>query len=159
MNQRISYDQNRNQSQRQRHGMKYKVCTKCKVNKPHSDYHSRPERPIGIKPRCKECSNLARKDFYNKDKQSGRLRETIWARQNINITYDEYLSRYNFLDGRCEICKDPHDVLCVDHNHTTGEVRGLLCTPCNLAIENLQESVVIMERAIKYIQQYGGKND
>jgi hypothetical protein len=139
--------------------MKYKVCTACGVNKPYSEYHKRPERPIGIKPRCKDCCSQSRKNHYEKEKQSGRLRETIWARQDINITYDEYLAKYNYLDGKCEICHLEFDVLCVDHNHKTGEIRGLLCTRCNLGIDNMNESVAVMTRAIQYIQLYGGIHD
>lgn len=35
-------------------------------------------------------------------------------------------------DGRCRVCKAPGAAL--DHNHSTGKVRGLLCHPCNRAL-------------------------
>jgi hypothetical protein len=139
--------------------MKHKLCNGCGITKPHSDYHKRPERPSGVKPQCKDCLNKKRKLFYGKEKQSGKIREVIWARQNIAITYEEYLDRYNLLGGKCEICNGKFDVLCVDHNHKTGRLRGLLCTRCNLAIDNLDESVATMARAIQYIQLHGGIHD
>lgn len=55
--------------------------------------------------------------------------------------YDEMLAEQN---NRCAICGGT-DVrgtganLSVDHNHRTGEVRGLLCQPCNLALGHLEE--------------------
>jgi len=138
--------------------METKVCTGCGVEKPRSEYHKRPEKPIGIKSQCKECVNAERKRRYDEAKLSGALKESLWKRAGINMTYDVYVSRYKELNGCCEICNDKCEVLCVDHNHETGEVRGLICTACNLAIENLQESVQVMRNAIKYIQKYGGRN-
>ena len=138
--------------------MKTKVCPLCKEEKPLDQYHKRPERPCGVKPRCKDCSNAQRKGHYAKEKESGKLRIRGWARQNIDITYEEYSARFIELGGRCEICFDKLPALCVDHNHMTGAIRGLLCTPCNLAISSLKESTEIMLNAIKYIQKYEGKD-
>lgn len=138
--------------------MKSKVCTLCGVEKPVDEYHKRPERPVGVKSKCKSCCNKARKTAYKKDRASGSLRETIWVRQGIVITFAEYSERFAELNGCCEICSDRLDTLCVDHDHLTGQIRGLLCTPCNLAIENLKESVSIMENAILYMKKYGGRN-
>lgn len=54
-------------------------------------------------------------------------------------------------DGKCAICRkvllNPH----VDHDHTTGEVRGLLCYLCNLGIGLLQEDVENLQNAITYL--------
>ena len=135
-----------------------KRCTKCHVYKPLSDYHKRPERPIGVKPLCKICANAARKQKYEIYKSNGTLNESIWRRSGLNIKYSEYLLRYEAVNGRCEICHKQFEKLCVDHNHQTEKIRGLLCVPCNLAIEHLQESPKIMNNAIKYIQKYGGRN-
>lgn len=138
--------------------MKTKVCTECGIEKSYDDFHCRPERPIGIKSKCKVCSNKLRKKHYDADKKSGKLKEIIWSRAGINITYEEYIDKYNTAKGCCEICGKQFDVLCVDHNHQTNEIRGLLCTLCNLAIENFDESVKNMNNAIKYLKKYGGRN-
>ena len=138
--------------------MELKHCNGCDTDKPLSDFHRRYERPIGYRSKCKECCNINRKKHYEADKKSGKLKETIWKRSNINITYEEYVEKYNKLEGKCEICGDEYDVLCVDHNHETEEIRGLLCTQCNLSIEGFKESPNIMKNAIKYITKYGGRN-
>ena len=135
-----------------------KLCSGCNQEKAFTEFHKRNDRPCGYKNYCKDCANERRKEYYNRDKESGALKEMIWRRAGINMTHEAYVKRYEELDGCCEICDTKCDVLCVDHNHETGEVRGLLCTPCNLAIENLQESVEVMRNAIKYIQKYGGRN-
>jgi hypothetical protein len=135
-----------------------KRCNKCHVYKPLSDYHKRPERPIGVRSMCKICLNAKRQIKYEIYKSNGMLNEYIWRRTGINITYSEYLLKYEMAGGCCEICHKHFDKLCVDHNHQTEQVRGLLCVPCNLAIEHLKESPEIMNNAIKYIQKYGGRN-
>ena len=138
--------------------MELKVCTECNQEKPLDAFPVRYDRPVGVRSKCRECANALRKKHYEADKKSGKLKEIIWGRSGINIAYDEYVNRYNDLDGRCEICKKQFDVLCVDHDHRTGKIRGLLCTPCNLAIEHLDESIEIMNNAISYMNTYGGRN-
>ena len=58
----------------------------------------------------------------------------------------------------CYICKKHKDTfrnrLCVDHNHKTGKVRGLLCSSCNFAIGSSKDSVIILKRMIKYLKEY-----
>jgi hypothetical protein len=65
--------------------------------------------------------------------------------------YDELLARQ---DGGCAVCGTPprDDIaLHVDHDHVTGEVRGLLCFPCNSALGRLEQSVDLAEAARDYL--------
>ena len=64
-------------------------------------------------------------------------------------------------DKRCAICRhririDPNEpvkrVACIDHNHRTGNVRGLLCRQCNFLLGSAYECVEILEAAIWYIK-------
>lgn len=54
-------------------------------------------------------------------------------------------------DGRCALCGKKFISLCVDHNHSTKIVRGLLCRPCNYVLA-LLESEEIMARVIEYLK-------
>jgi len=62
-------------------------------------------------------------------------------------------------DGRCDICGrrlDEHDRnrrLTIDHDHTTGQIRGLLCQTCNTAIAMLGDSWAGVERALAYLRR------
>lgn len=59
---------------------------------------------------------------------------------------------------KCAICKQtPNHTLHADHNHATGEVRGLLCRQCNLALGGFKDSITNLSAAIAYIKQ-GNKN-
>lgn len=63
-------------------------------------------------------------------------------------------------DGRCAICGDKETYgegtrkLPVDHNHTTGKVRGLLCSACNLSIGKMKEDPVLFRKAALYLERY-----
>lgn len=54
--------------------------------------------------------------------------------------------------GRCLICdRVPGENLCIDHDHATGRIRGLLCKACNLAIGSLRDSPRLAARASQYL--------
>lgn len=57
----------------------------------------------------------------------------------------------------CYICKKHKDTfkkrLCVDHNHKTGKVRGLLCSSCNYVLGHSKDSVRILKTMIKYLKE------
>ena len=44
--------------------------------------------------------------------------------------------------------------LCVDHCHTTGNVRGLLCDTCNTALGKFRDNIDLLNEAIKYLKKY-----
>jgi hypothetical protein len=48
----------------------------------------------------------------------------------------DFLPLYEAESGRCGVCREvfSEEGLCIDHDHTTGEVRGLLCKRCNLLV-------------------------
>jgi hypothetical protein len=102
-------------------------------------------------------------------------RSVKWARENPLKTRDTCVARtFNVpkgwlternqqVNGCCEICgvaqhSEEHPKwLCVDHNHTTGEPRGLLCSNCNLGIGQFKERTDLMLEAIKYLNERGIK--
>lgn len=85
-------------------------------------------------------------------------------RRHIEKTYNISLEQYNSLrlaqKFRCAICNIPEinfqEPLLVDHDHKTGEVRGLLCRKCNFAIGLLNDSPKRLIKAAAYIK---GKNN
>lgn len=73
------------------------------------------------------------------------------------LTPDDYEEMLGLQDYRCIICTDfftlknrPN----IDHNHTTGKVRGLLCNQCNRGIGHLDESIENLARAITYLEAH-----
>lgn len=51
--------------------------------------------------------------------------------RTYGVTEDQYIEMYNALNGKCPLCNKWYKDLAIDHNHETGEVRGLLCISCN----------------------------
>jgi hypothetical protein len=84
-----------------------------------------------------------------------KYRERELAKK-FGITADEYKSLLTKQDGVCAICKKECKSgrrLAVDHCHSTGVVRGLLCTKCNTAIGSLEESEVLFISALEYLKR------
>ena len=98
----------------------------------------------------------------NKDK------EELWQRRThlkskYNLTEEQYNEMLRLQNGVCAICRQPESAmrrgkirnLCVDHCHTTGQVRGLLCVACNLSIGYLKDSALLLRVAADYIEKRG----
>lgn len=78
---------------------------------------------------------------------------------NFGLTLEQWDEMYERQNGQCAIClfdiahhadedsKNTH----VDHDHFNGQVRGLLCSPCNKALGFLQDNAGIMRRAADYV--------
>ena len=94
------------------------------------------------------------KAYDSSEAGKARMRRGKWSQQNIKITNEEYESKYAKQEGKCSICKESFDSLCVDHNHDTGEIRGLLCKKCNLGLGNLKDSLELLRNAIDYLKEY-----
>ncbi len=61
---------------------------------------------------------------------------------------------YKGQGGRCAICQRATGAtrkLSVDHDHKTGEVRGLLCRPCNNLLGHARDDTEFFERAKQYL--------
>ena len=86
-----------------------------------------------------------------------------WIFRTYGITSEEYWAIYEAQDGLCYICrrakgkdqdgKGSGKMLSVDHNHKTGEVRGLLCGPCNRdVIGHLRDDPAALRRGAEYLE-------
>lgn len=71
--------------------------------------------------------------------------------RTYGIGLNEYANMYEEQNGKCAICDEKKDVLCVDHCHTTSKVRGLLCHQCNQAIGLLSDDIGRLNNAIRYL--------
>jgi hypothetical protein len=120
---------------------------------------------------CKKCYGLKRRGQYtgnpqlkwqksNPDKCKGYQLKRYW----LGLSGDEALAKYNEMlsnqRGVCLICQRPErnfdkrtgklKSLAVDHDHKTGQVRGLLCETCNKAFGLLEENIYILRRMRNY---------
>ncbi len=97
--------------------------------------------------------------YQNRDKVERRHKDKVkHLRRVYGITrekYDEMVKQQNNL---CAICKKPDDVLdrelCVDHDHKTNKIRGLLCTHCNTGLGQFKDSITMLETAVDYLKAH-----
>ena len=78
-------------------------------------------------------------------------------KRKFNITPEDYNRMFEEQAGRCKICNTHASnftkALAVDHCHTTGKVRGLLCDKCNRGIGLLGDDVEILKAAVRYLEE------
>lgn len=84
-----------------------------------------------------------------KRKISARKR---YLRRTYNLTPEEYNVMLTEQKGLCRICED-RPATAIDHCHTSGQIRGILCSPCNTALGGFQDSVSILRQAANYLVQ------
>lgn len=70
-----------------------------------------------------------------------------------DYSQDDYEADVTRLGGMCEICQEiPEAALCIDHDHETKRVRGLLCSKCNAALGLLRDDPEVVESAARYLR-------
>lgn len=72
------------------------------------------------------------------------------------ITIDDYNKKLEHQDYKCAICNMPQGkrALAVDHNHSTGQVRDLLCHKCNTSIGLMDENIDKIKSLISYLEKW-----
>jgi hypothetical protein len=158
-----------------------KRCKKCRVLKVLDDFYRNPGARDGRRPECKAGTNAVRLQRYRLNRDQGIARVRAWQRahpervrarreNNRNRTnakpreihlrnkfgltpaqYDDILEAQG---GVCALCDAPPTQgisLHVDHDHRTGEIRGLLCVRCNNALGVFREHPDLLRRAARYV--------
>lgn len=139
-----------------------KFCPCCKQTISLDNYYHTKGKPASY---CKTCWKQKAKDKYTKpDKKKTKA---YILKSRFGISLEVYHEMYANQKGCCAICsksitlfaesRDLTNVACVDHNHSTGKVRGLLCNHCNTGIGLLQEDFNILENAANYLKDRGVK--
>lgn len=113
----------------------------------------------------KESFSNKNKSEYQKKwrERNPRRAKSNDLRRSYGITLEDYEALLEAQNGVCAICGDPEKTkdkdggprkMPVDHDHETGVIRGLLCTPCNRALGMLKDDVKVLRRAIVYITSH-----
>lgn len=79
------------------------------------------------------------------------------------MTLDKYLEMFAKQKHRCGICDTVFNKLpvnlAVDHCHSTGQIRGLLCVSCNTAIGSFKDNIELLNKAVKYLTHHNGEKN
>lgn len=152
-----------------------KKCSKCNIVKPFKDFCKESHAKSGLRSRCKSCRNYDKKQYrktekavmqdrkykksaqykltHNTEKRK-RSRRNNHLIKNFGLSIESYEKLLKMQKGVCAICLQVCSTgkeLAVDHCHSTGRIRGLLCTKCNMGIGFLDDDIKLLTSAIKYL--------
>ena len=156
-----------------------KICSKCRVEQSVASFYPSKDKADGLFSACKACKSQkgkldreARPEFY-------RAKSAEWAHKNpdrvrahqarhnaeakrtgyydlwkYGLTVERKAAFRKAQQNRCIWCLQSFSSVkeCVDHDHVTGENRGLLCKSCNVAIGHLRDDPAILLRLAAYLQ-------
>jgi hypothetical protein len=103
------------------------------------------------KERLKKQRNEQAKEYYLNHKEQ---RKEYVLQKLYNITLEQYNNMLKSQDNKCAVCKndfEQNDKICIDHNHNTNQVRGLLCHNCNIILGMANDNKEILQNAINYL--------
>ena len=146
-----------------------KQCTKCAVEKPLISFSKDKRQASGYFYYCKDCCAAKDKARYGKNSEEmGKAAKAHYAanrkkvrNQHLKKMYGIDLTIYDEMRKQqlfsCLICNTHEDALpvslYVDHCHTTGRVRGLLCRDCNFLLGLAKDNKETLDKAIKYLNK------
>ena len=119
-----------------------KACSRCSVVRPLAEFHERSGARDGRTSFCRTCDAV--------------------RGQKYPLTSAEHAALVLAQGGVCAICERPERIakggnpraLSVDHCHTTGVVRALLCRTCNLGIGMFEDTPEFLRSAINYLEKH-----
>ena len=134
-------------------------CSKCQEHKQLACFHKDIRNKTGKRSNCKECDKKATKLWKENNKERiAKYNAEYKLAYNYGLSNEQYLDLIKNQNGCCAICSTHQSELkrklVVDHDHTTGKVRGLLCSFCNVAIGMFKESEENIMSAISYLRNY-----
>lgn len=158
----------------------HKVCTRCKENKTVDHFNAQKRLsklgfPIYYS-ECKPCAAVQTLESWQRlsiDQKRERRRKYDMGfdyhkdyklRMLYGMTLEEFDARLRAQDFKCEICSEDiqrgernskgKDVARVDHCHTTGKARGIICHQCNVLLGNAKDSRELLRNAERYLKKY-----
>lgn len=139
------------------------LCRTCKLEKPSEDFYFNRSKQTRSN-QCKSCAIAYQKERYSHNPDPIKANARQWAQDHAphvrnlklqrqyGISSKDYDEIFIQQSGKCAICKEAHNLLDVDHCHTTNRVRGLLCRNCNQALGKFKDSIDVLLAAIRYLQ-------
>ena len=133
-----------------------KTCPVCQVDKADNQYWKGQYL-------CITCQKDKQKTNWASRSPQKRLEQHL--KYKYGVTHAEFMSAWESQNGCCAICASELPDLMVyenrkrgyaiDHNHKTGEFRGILCLMCNTLLGMAKDSVEILNSAMDYLNKKG----
>lgn len=129
-------------------------CIKCGLKKPIGEFRKDFRIKRGYSRTCKKCWATYNREHYLRVGKSGSGKYQTFR---ASITHEEYLDILDAQDGVCAICGKKEistrkGRLCIDHDHQSGKIRGLLCMKCNAGLGMFNDNESLLFDAITYLR-------
>jgi len=156
-----------------------KICTKCGVEKSSTEFYlhggSRCKECLRVQARMNKrktydreknrvAKNKYRRAYPEKEKVRRKKQHLMHQKRDRNyhlkrkygIGINEYDALFKTQNGLCSICNNPpgSKILYVDHNHSTKQVRRLICRDCNLGLGNFKDNPNLLRAGADYLETY-----
>jgi hypothetical protein len=126
-----------------------KQCLKCNQSKPRTEFGKDAATADQLRRWCRTCSNENGRAAWKKHPS---YHARLHKRYGMSETQYEYILMAQH--GKCLICDATPERLVVDHDHATGEVRGLICRFCNFMLGNSKECTAVLEAGARYLRAW-----
>jgi hypothetical protein len=135
-----------------------KRCKTCAGVFPTSMFYKHPQRGTLFQSSCKSCHKVSSKLYYYRNKELGKKRKRRPGLYGVDSeSLEKWIVEQTILQNNaCAICRSPEEpnrVFSVDHDHLTGNLRGLLCNTCNLALGLFKDNPEFLKAAAKYLEE------
>lgn len=148
------------------------ICRVCGKEKQQIQFNFRRDTNK-LRTECKACLSVRYKARYYKTPEKFRsysrarhqnLKGVINAKRRgkeylLNLLYkrysisaEDYKNLLEKQEGRCGICRVQRELLCADHEHSSGKVRGLLCKSCNFGLGHFKDDADRCLSAYNYLR-------
>jgi hypothetical protein len=133
--------------------MTLKQCSKCSTFKPVDLFYKDRSKIDGLATMCKTCKDTSvTRSRENKPDKYRQYQREYRLQYYYNISTSQYEELFQLQNGGCAICqRASNKMLYVDHDHTTGVVRGLLCENCNKGLGLFRDDPATIRSAIIYL--------
>lgn len=138
-----------------------RICKICYKDKAITAFTKNKKCLDGREHTCRTCTSIRALKW---EEANFKKHKNSWLKNRFGINGSAFDKKLEEQNGVCAICFGPETVrdprrgtlkqLCVDHNHITGKVRGLLCQSCNISIGRFKESIPILKSAIVYLRKH-----
>lgn len=131
-----------------------KQCSTCKKQKPFAEFYKCKHNKDGLYHECKICKSEYDR-LRNLKNPNDRKSKNLQNRYGITIEKKQQMIADQ--KGKCAICEaelDNGKHTCVDHCHTTGKLRKILCRHCNILIGHSKENISVLKNAIQYLENH-----
>ena len=133
-----------------------KTCLKCSVEKPLEDFYKFFDKWSNkqyASARCKLCHQ----EYRRESPTTPRNRKSEKLQLRYGLTYEQWEKMKTNESYSCMICgiteAETARKLDVDHCHSSGKVRGILCNPCNNMIGHAKDNVAALRAAADYLEE------